>query len=131
VKRRAVVVAPREAPGHAGFPRAEEERIVDPPPDLHVLSGHAAVEKRQLRIDARHRPLEPDRAGDAQRHAFREYQVQDAILQPLARDGGGERPFDTVRVDGAIDAFVDASADVENVRGGQATLARVVVADQL
>ena len=44
--------------------------------------------------------------------------VQNAILQPLAADRGGDRPLDRRRVDGALDGLVSGGADANDVSGG-------------
>ena len=45
-----------------------------------TLTGHPPVEQRQLGIDARERAVESGGAGDPQRHAFGEDEIQQAIV---------------------------------------------------
>jgi hypothetical protein len=126
-----VVLAMREAPCIFDGAGPKEVRIGERSGHRHRLAAHAPVQERQLGIDACQRAFLTRGAGDPQRHALGQDQVKDLILEVVARDRGGDWPFDGGAVGRAFNRLVRRSVNPDDVGRRNRPLAHVVFADQL
>ena len=98
-----VVAVVRERLDGVDRGRAGEVRVGHESRHRRHPSGAPAIEKRQLRVDTRRRPCSSPRACDANRHAFREDNVQDAVVGAGRRYAFPDRLLDLRFVDAACD----------------------------